>query len=429
MAAFTPMERYGSDQRSAKERREEDVRRTAQDAHERATVQSGDVNARETMRAAADDVHERQTSVSGDAASEQEAAARPAAETSPRGKREKKRQSKEEREREQFDLSETLHDIREKYRPEFLAKGGEHLVYRIPSSPGVVAKIDVNFLRRFQNFNVSKKRPLNELSPELSDAMKGVIQENRERLLLQRQYFGRERVLAIKQVITKIPMTPGVLEHIHRLDVPKGAKDATESWALVKIQKTAPEIADPSHETIAPNYAEMRSGVPHDAYERVTEAYVSLKEGAEVSDADIEAMGPADFVSILKRCETDQDLRETISDFTARAIRMTNDTGEMLDLAGSDNVTLFKKDGKWQYRLVDAVYPGGADVLEKAADAVSRAAKGEELGPNDAGYVLNAVNYVRSINLMAARLGLKDRIAWMPKEAEGKVDFLKLLKG
>ena len=40
-----------------------------------------------------------------------------------------------------------------------------------------------------------------------------------------------------------------------------------------------------------------------------------------------------------------------------KAVQYTNDTDQILDLAGSKNVVFLPKEGGWEYLLVDAVYP------------------------------------------------------------------------
>lgn len=39
-----------------------------------------------------------------------------------------------------FNVSETGHEVVSKFHPEFLARGGEHVIYTVPEHPDVVVK-------------------------------------------------------------------------------------------------------------------------------------------------------------------------------------------------------------------------------------------------------------------------------------------------
>jgi len=121
-------------------------------------------------------------------------------------------------------------------------------------------------------------------------------------------------------------------------------------------------------------------------------------------------------------------LKESLKDFVEKCICYTEETGEFLDLAGSNNVIFTKKDHKWSYRLLDALYPIGR-LVKKAKSAFLKISVGNELTKEDKNYLLNTLNYVRLINGLADLLGIHKRINIVPEVMVGdKIDLLEILR-
>lgn len=332
---------------------------------------------------------------------------------------------------ETFDLLKaTDNELVKKYQPKFLAKGGEHIIYEIPGHPDVVVKVEASVMARIQRYNAERGRPLDEMDPEVLPHVQAFVKENQERYARLRRFFGPEHVLGMKQALVKIPVTGAIMDTLHREPLP-GSSDAKEAWAIVRVQKRAPEFDDPERGSVVAGYAELKKPEP-ETYARVTRALAEGDPSASFSQGDFRSLLPGDFARLLARAETDQGLAASLKEFVEKTMTYVGETGEILDLAGKDNVTVFKKDGRWNYRLVDALYPTGTNparkrMLDAAKAAVRKAASGSDLDEGEKNVVFNVINFVRDINGMAGQLGVDRRIGLVDPGDRGKVDFLKLL--
>ncbi len=79
-------------------------------------------------------------------------------------------------------------------------------------------------------------------------------------------------------------------------------------------------------------------------------------------------------------------------------------------LAGEDNVILYPKGEAWSYLLVDAIPLYSDPILTSAKEALERQKGGEQLGNQDKARITRALNFVRTINGLAAALGMDDRL-------------------
>ena len=113
----------------------------------------------------------------------------------------------------------------------------------------------------------------------------------------------------------------------------------------------------------------------------------------------------------MEKSESDPKLGDVLHELIEKIISYTERTGEILDIAGDDNIIFFQKDNMWSYILVDAKYPGNNDVmrgLKLNLDKLKYEIETEEIGEN---ILLNAFNYIRTINGIAEQLGIKARIS------------------
>jgi len=339
------------------------------------------------------------------------------------------RRDRKASEQEAFDLSKaTDHPLVEKYQPRFLARGGEHIIYDVPGHPDIVAKVEAHTMYKIQKHNAERGLPLGAMDPEVFSYVQEHLKNGRERHRVLTEHFGREHVLGLKQDLLQVPVTGPMLAELHGGRAPAGADKTREAWSVVKVQKRAPEFADPERKTVVAGYAE-HGDVDPDAYGRVTRALVEGDPSSRFDDKEFDAIVPNEFRDLLAAAERDPGLAASLKDLIERTARYAEKTGEILDLAGKDNVTVFKEKDGWNYRLVDALYPGsGEKLIERSAEAARRAAAGETLDEGEKNQLLNTINFTRAMNGMAKRLGVGTRISFVPEEAKGKIDFLSLLK-
>lgn len=318
------------------------------------------------------------------------------------------------------------------YAPKYLARGGEHIVYEIPGRPDVVVKVETAAMKRIQRYNAVSKEPLDRMPPEVLEDAQTYLDDHRKRYARMTAHFGKEHVLGQKEFLLKVPVTQDIMNELYGGEPPKGSDVTNESWAVVRIQKRAPEFADPERKTVVAGYTEMGTPDP-ETYARVTRVLVEGDENTASSTEEFRSLVPEQFRALLEMVDKDESLKATLRDFVEKTMLYANETGEILDLAGSDNVTVFKKDGAWQYRLVDALYPSGTNpdrtsMLDAAKMAAQESANGRTIDEGKTNILLNTVNFLRTINGLAREVGVKERIALLPEADRGKVDFLTLLK-
>ena len=139
--------------------------------------------------------------------------------------------------------------------------------------------------------------------------------------------------------------------------------------------------------------------------------YKELVLNEETSDYDgslfFETI-PESTRNILERSKDDKDLEQALKDFTIRAVKMANETGHILDIAGEGNVRFFMNEqGDWDYLMPDAVYPstktlGPIDRIKSIKLPISNNSEMNAL--------LNVMLFTRTINGVARFLGLADRV-------------------
>ena len=311
----------------------------------------------------------------------------------------------------------------EQYKPRFLAMGGEHAVFNVRGGDGsVVVKANLPQIAEFQQEAVHAGLPADGLTELSQFSAERALKHTKARNVLLQKHFGRSRMLPSRQSLERVPVNEEVLREAYGGKVPDAVKGATEAWTVVTMQRKAKELSGP-HLDIAPNYAEKYGAKHPESYQRATDALVELREDVELSDEDVEKVFAPAFADLLQRAEKSPALKEMLKDFVERAIAYTNDTGDILDIAGSNNIVISEKNGKLRYRLLD-VHLAADNIANWAKDALTRHAKdGAKPSMFEQGAVLNALSYTRGVNMLARRTGSKARLDIVPPEAKGKVDY------
>lgn len=330
-------------------------------------------------------------------------------------------------EKDTYELSGVEHELTSKYQPKFLAKGGEHIIYEIPEHPDVVVKVATEPLKKIIDWNVEHDQSMNALSPEIETRAREYIKQEIERYQQLKKYFGRDHVLGQRKFLIKLPITENILDAIY-----EGSPPATgnEVWGVAMVQRRAEELSDPERQTLVAGYSEKEAIQP-EVYNKATDHLVLGKNPEQkISEEQLLEVQPNDHLkSLLERAENDESLKESLKDLVEKSITYTEKTGEVLDLAGSYNVTFSKKDGKWTYRLIDALYPGEKKMVEKTKIALLKLSLGTEIGEGEQNILMNAFNFVRTINGLAEQLGVQKRINIVPDGmTQEAMDFSKIIR-
>ena len=325
-----------------------------------------------------------------------------------------------------YNLDNLDNDLVLKYQPTFLAKGGEHLVYEIPDHPDVIAKVRIGEIKRMLEINYQAGQPLDSLSPEAQSKAQDYLETERSRYQTIRQHFGSEHVPNQKEFLIKVPITEDIIRSFYDGQLPA---NTDEVWSIMMIQKRIKELDIP-HLSMVSGYSEHSETLP-ETYNQTTQHLIQEKNSEQpLSSEDFLAIQSNEHLrTLVEQSETDENLKETLADLVEKIISYTSETGEILDLAGEDNVILHQKDDVWSYTLVDARYPGTSNMIETVEIILSKLSTGDGLDEHEKNILLNTVNFVRTINGLAEQIGVSNKIDIIPDGLQDlDLDFLKLLR-
>lgn len=326
-----------------------------------------------------------------------------------------------------YELTAVEHELVSKYQPKFLAKGGEHIIYDIPDHPDIVVKVRTASIKKVLEWNVEHGQPLDSLPAEIEPRAREYLKEEAGRYQQLKKYFGAEHVPSQKEFLVKIPITEDILKALYDGNPPT---TTNEVWSVVMVQKRVEALSDPERLAIVAGYAE-NDEVSEDLYRQATEHFVLGKNPEEKIEKDkfLEIQSHNDLKTLLEKSEGDENLRESLKELVEKIILYTEETGEIFDLAGQDNIVLSQKDGKWTYSLVDTRYPGESKMVEKAKIALLKLSVGNEIDEHEKNVLLNIFNFVRTVNGLAEQMGAQKRINIVPEGmTKEQLDFLKIIR-
>ncbi len=344
----------------------------------------------------------------------------------PKVEAEKPQQTSDEQ-KDNYELSVVEHELVSKYQPKFLARGGEHIIYDIPDHPNIVVKVKADLIKMVIWWNVEHEQPIDSLPVEIELRAREYLKKEAGRYQQLKKYFGAEHVPSQKEFLVKVPITEDILNALY-----DGKPPATtnEVWSAVIVQKRVGALSDPRRLTIVAGYAE-REDVSEDLYNQATQHFVFGKNPEQKFEKEkfLEIQSNNDLKALVEKSALDENLRETLKDLVEKMVSYTEDTGEIFDFAGQDNIVLFRKDGKWTYTLVDVRYPGGSKMVDEAKVALLKLSVGNEIDEREKNILLNIFNFVRVVNGLAEQVGAQKRINIIPEGMKEEVmDFLKIIR-
>jgi hypothetical protein len=325
-----------------------------------------------------------------------------------------------------FNVSETGHEVVSKFHPEFLARGGEHVIYSVPDHPDVVIKAVAETVTRGIRFNTEHGNPPDFLSEQMKQGAEEYIKKEAARFEQLRSYFGKEHVLAQKKALVKVPVTPAILDELFDHNVPVATDEA---WAVIAIQKKSQALEDPNRVSVIAGYAE-KFEVDPEVYKRQTRDLVIKPNESDFNEKEfLSVQQRHGTIEMFDKIKSDEGARTVLRDFLEKAITYTSETGEILDLAGRDNVALYQKEGQWSYELLDALYPSDGDMVPQFQQVIAKLAAGQEVKDSERNILLNFVNYARTINGLAKYIGIEQRIDIVPADLKNaEIDYLVEIK-
>lgn len=298
------------------------------------------------------------------------------------------------------------------YKPAFLGEGGEHLVFALPGHPRFVAKVNHEYLAHFITSRTRDGGSFEALTVEERKKIDRALAQNRRVHEDMRRFFG-DMTLREFQYVMAVPLTSSVLHTLvddHLPDLPEGVVHVPAS---VRLQEKLPDTAMKNGISLTFAYIE-RSGRISDAdYEHLNGIFDGSTDPDEYLRVVLEN---PDFIDLLHR---DERLRTAVRRFVEAAVHYTEETGEMLDLAGTGNALVYKDPEDWRVVLPDAMYPN-RDAWSDVRDAVELFLASGSLDQFHANRLMNGLNYARLVHALAQAVGSPARLRISRKPLTGR---------
>lgn len=320
-------------------------------------------------------------------------------------------------------------ELIQKYQPRFLARGGDHLVYEVEDHPDIVLKASTYRIKDILSTNLDEAAE-RELEQE--------VYEENERVRLLRLFFGADHTIPERRYLMKVPITMDLLEAVFENDW-KGRKPPEapldEVWTVVIVQRKVEEISDTNHLSLNfGNFVEERQPpISADKYKKLNDTFVLGRSSSE-TDGIPSALEGQDgstrhnLDNVIEKAKNDPELKKKLEEFVRATIDYAQETGNILALAGEDNVILFQKDGQWNYLLVDAIPVHSEPVFALSKKTLEKVMANEPIDNHERNLLMKTLNFVRTVNGLAEFLGIDDRLDIIPeRHADADIDFQKIL--
>ncbi|HBU27512.1 TPA: hypothetical protein DEB00_00155 [Candidatus Uhrbacteria bacterium] len=295
-----------------------------------------------------------------------------------------------------------------KYKPTFLGMGGEQIVFGIEGHPNVVAKVRKHTLGEVVNYNRTEGISDEELHPAARAYLEKQLRREQGAQKLLKTHFPGHTLLE-RQYIQQVPVTRQMMEAIKdRWSTYDELADGVHHlWTTVRIQEKLPPEAMPNQEAISLSFQYVEQHFDDDEVDAYDNLNTVLLDGAPLEDPGLlEEVLPH---ALLDAMDQHPELKHLVSEFAEHAITYTQATGEMLDLAGSWNVTVFEKDGTWDYVMPDAIYPA-RDSYTRGVFGIDALLHGKTIEAGKENTVLNTISYARFVNALAMVSGSSARL-------------------
>ncbi|PIX61903.1 hypothetical protein CO057_02130 [Candidatus Uhrbacteria bacterium CG_4_9_14_0_2_um_filter_41_50] len=282
-----------------------------------------------------------------------------------------------------------------------IAAGGERIVLNSVARGGrerdIVVKVPYHLL----------KRSVTHTESEIDWALylEKIARESRERLEILKSYFG-SHVAKEKLLVGEVPISQEVANEIFQ--TARGASAAVTVGhiypkSVISVQERIPAEVLSDSDDFGYNYIEKR--FDKDAYRRANQ--MLLDESIPFDQDFFASTIKRNTKELLEVALIDEELRNLLSEFVRTAINFTNQTQELLDLAGKHNAVFWKEDKNWNYKLFDVMAGSQSSKFLGELDAFVESDGVAELD------AMNAINYARTMHGMARALGIKERLSFV----------------
>jgi hypothetical protein len=364
-----------------------------------------------------------------------------------------------------------------KQQHEYLAHGGDQVVLQVRETregrpEGIREKSVIKVTQRFVSEGIVKEvlrsaRPeeLEKLDPRMKErAEKGLAEEAEEQKkalaagetydanedLRQeverakeyertlRKYFPPENVLRSRVYLRKVPISKGAAQEVlNRYGY--GALEVAEDMevpTMIRIQSRIPEEVERlANDISSVSFSYMEGIIDMMPGEQDQLDRMGFDETTEIDLGFAQNILDRGTIALLTEAEQDQELKSVMQDFVERTMKLANEGGEMIDIAGGGNVKFFRDgENEWQYLIIDPDAHRDWNKLKHNLEALLQETNEEALEKmrvDDQGTeeevkkkrkehreqmykrydtTLNGVNFARTMNILAKALGMSERI-------------------
>lgn len=288
------------------------------------------------------------------------------------------------------------HSFIQHHRPQFLARGGEHIVYLSEANPTHVVKVDTEWISSYPQ-RIDYERELLAAAQAKQSSWDTLA-----------QHFGLAATLDTHVTVDTFPLSRGAIFEIFKGSQPKLPK---EIKTLVLIQRTAPALQDSLTLSVASGYLEDNAELSPSEYKLFSKVLLSGDERDFNPSQFTTLYGQRGVSAVLSHATDIPAVRACLSDFITKACHYSHVTGLTLDLAGRCNVAIVPDEGTWTYLIPDALAPGTENTLPHAAELLTQFQGGARLSRKQRYVLMNVLHYVRIMNGISMTCGLESRLA------------------
>ncbi|MEU4229240.1 hypothetical protein AB0F17_33520 [Nonomuraea sp. NPDC026600] len=293
--------------------------------------------------------------------------------------------------------------------PVYLARGGEHLVYELHDS---IVKIDHNTSAKVMDWRSPDFDPDHVKLADVASQMLDILRDKEHRYTLLRDLHGAHHVADQHSYVRDIKWPGRVINEI------VGAARADperiyEMPAIVTVQHRYDGLETFRNPDLATGYAETANrNPPADVYLEAGRRWLENVGPARFDqELFLDAQRSPSLNRLFLLAQDDAELMTEIRRFASNALHYSQVAGETMDMVGRGNVVFLDSRS---YVLVDALHPYPVKRLSEASRLLGRLDGHEELTRRDRIYLLNVLNYVRTVNALAHLTGLDGRLDVVP---------------
>lgn len=317
-----------------------------------------------------------------------------------------------------YNLPPTHRIIRRTGKLTVIDSGADNVVLEMELYSKQVAKISKIYLKKYLLMNLLSKEKRFGAKPE---SLQTDLRYERDRLGLLELYFPKGCLAHQYKMARKIPIPRAVVKELLGEEGKWNEKlfegDSLMCWTLVTIQEKVSLHQSTDSISLCVRYAEKKNmeQINKQKYLEVTDAAVFGNDELPVPLNDFLAVHDAPQLKAFfeKMTRMSSSGKNQIADFIRRTIQFANEKREVIDIIGDRNIVFIPtQEGKeeWSYKIIDP-FPLVPNSLSTTLTVLKRLSNDGRIQTQDEGLaVFTCLNFIRSVNQLAAVLGLEARV-------------------